>query len=95
MSKKVSASFKVIGNTAYVEFSQYLPLTYLGKRVLPLLVQKALKEVGFYVKSVVFCRLEDVGLQPDKFFEIEVGVPEKLLRHHRGFKVAETAKVSA
>ena len=94
--KEVKAWFKVLGNTAYVQFSEYLPLTWTGKRVLPLLVQKALREVGFFVRSVVFCRLEEIGLQPDKFFEIEVEVPDKLIRHnHHGFKVAETAKVSA
>lgn len=81
---KINVSFHLEGNVAFCELERFLPLTFLGKRGLPLKIKEAIKDVtGFNVKQVVFCKLQDLGLKKDKFFQVSVDLPKNFIRQPR------------
>ena len=89
--KQVKAKFGLIGRNAIVEFENYVPLNFVGKKLLPHKVKEEIRQVTGFSATPIFGRLSDFGLKADKFFTITVEVPSSWLRKRQGFRLADLA----
>ena len=95
--EKIRVWFKIDGSVVFVEFEKRLPLSHLGKYVLPKVIKDQLRELGFYCKNVIFCRLADINAKRDEFFSFELPLKQNWLKRQTkrfSIRLADIAKVT-